>query len=72
MRRFGDCGQLPLMFEAHRGQTSSAVKLLARGGDDTLFLAETAAVLRPRAPETGAADTTTTPARRRFHSQLVS
>ncbi len=42
-------GRLPLRFEANRGQTSRAVKFIARGSGYTLFLAETGAVLRLRA-----------------------
>src|ERR1044072_963036 len=42
-------GKLPLRFEVNRGQTSSAVKFLARGRGYTLFLAVTGAVLRLRA-----------------------
>ena len=39
-------GQLPLSFEANRGQTDGAVKFLARGRGYALFLTATEAVLR--------------------------
>ncbi|HWS86861.1 MAG TPA: FG-GAP-like repeat-containing protein [Pyrinomonadaceae bacterium] len=42
-------GQLPLWFEANRGQTDGSVKFLARGSGYTLFLTERGAVLRLRA-----------------------
>ncbi len=41
-------GELPLRFEANRGQAGPAAKFLARGSGYTLFLAETGAVLRLR------------------------
>ncbi|MCA1617857.1 MAG: DUF11 domain-containing protein [Acidobacteria bacterium] len=41
-------GELPLRFEANRGQTSGRVKFLARGSGYTLFLADAGAVLRLR------------------------
>ena len=39
-----DYGQLPLSFEANRGQTDPQVKFLARGGPHSLFLTPTEAV----------------------------
>src|SRR5438093_3068220 len=38
-------GQLPVAFEANRGQTDPAVRFLARGRGQTLFLTPTEAVL---------------------------
>ncbi len=38
-------GKLPLSFEANQGQTDPRVKFLARGGDYTLFLTNSEAVL---------------------------
>src|SRR5918992_2101694 len=37
-------GALPLSFEANRGQTDPAVKFLARGADQIIFLTSTEAV----------------------------
>src|SRR5688500_17805483 len=37
-------GELPLRFEANRGQTAGRVKFLARGSGYTLFLTESGAV----------------------------
>ena len=42
-------GQLPLRFEANRGQTDKQVRFLARGPGYGLFLTENGAVLRLRA-----------------------
>ena len=44
-------GELPLRFEANRGQAGRAAKFLARGSGYTLFLAEAGAVLRLRGAE---------------------
>ncbi|HEX8285968.1 MAG TPA: FG-GAP-like repeat-containing protein [Pyrinomonadaceae bacterium] len=44
-------GELPLRFEANRGQSSGRVKFIARGSGYTLFLAGTGAVLRLRGAE---------------------
>src|ERR1044072_142745 len=41
-------GQLPLSFEANRGQTNRAVKFLSRGAGYTLFLTPAEAVLSLR------------------------
>ena len=46
-------GSLPLRFEANTGQTDSRVKFLARGGQATLFLTTTEAVLQLRGKEPG-------------------
>src|SRR6516164_8098982 len=43
-------GQLPLSFEANRGQTDPRVKFLSRGRGYTLFLTSTEAVLALRKP----------------------
>ena len=48
--RSSDYGKLPLTFEVNRGQTDQAVAFLARGDGYGLFLTETEAVLRLRAP----------------------
>jgi Cep192 domain 4/Beta-propeller repeat/HYDIN/CFA65/VesB-like, Ig-like domain len=45
--------QLPLSFEANRGQTDSRVKYLARGHNYTLFLTENEAVLALRSTKPG-------------------
>ena len=44
-------GQLPLSFEANRGQTDPAVKFLSRGPGYSLFLTSTEAVLQLRVDE---------------------
>src|SRR5437867_11885096 len=44
-------GNLPLTFEANRGQTDSAVEFLARGDGYGLFLTRSEAVLRLRASD---------------------
>ena len=44
-------GQLPLSFEANRGQTDSQVKFLSRGRGYTVFLTSTEAVLALKKPE---------------------
>ncbi|PYN01523.1 MAG: hypothetical protein DME07_12980, partial [Candidatus Rokuibacteriota bacterium] len=45
VRVIGAFGQLPLSFEANRGQTDSQVRFLSRGPQHTLLLAPTEAVL---------------------------
>ena len=44
-------GELPLRFEANRGQTDREVKFFARGNGYTLFLSKVGAVLRMRGGE---------------------
>src|SRR5438128_235030 len=46
-------GQVPLSFEANRGQTDPRVKFLARGGGYGLFLTATDAVLSLASPAAG-------------------
>jgi len=46
-------GQIPMHFEANRGQTDGRVKFLSRGRGYTLFLTSDDAVLSLRRPETG-------------------
>jgi hypothetical protein len=43
-------GDLPLSFEANRGQVDARVKFLARGSGYTMFLTSSEAVLKVRAP----------------------
>ena len=50
-------GQLPVAFEANRGQTDPAVRFLARGRGQTLFLTPTEAVLVLATPARGRGDT---------------
>jgi hypothetical protein len=50
-------GQLPLSFEANRGQTDSEVKFLSRGNGYSLFLTSTEAVLALTTPRRGDAET---------------
>ena len=59
VRRSDSYGNLPLSFEANRGQTDPSVRFLARGDGYGLFLTPTEAVLSLRAPaqrERSAAD----------------
>ncbi len=46
--------QLPLQFEANRGQQPSEVRYIARGGAQTLFLTDREAVLTVRSAKSGA------------------
>jgi uncharacterized repeat protein (TIGR01451 family) len=50
-RRSASYGKLPMRLEANRGQTSGAVKFVARGSGYALFLSETGALLRVRRAE---------------------
>ncbi|HEX4950054.1 MAG TPA: hypothetical protein VFZ34_25535 [Blastocatellia bacterium] len=51
-----DYGQLPLRFEANRGQTDAQVRFLVRGPGYGLFLTTNGAVLRLRAATCGTAE----------------